>query len=471
MNQNEITSKEKENVMLPDYKSEIASIIRGNLAPKPLQERLMEFHENDLAAALALLEKEERRKLYGILDAETLAAILEYSDSIHFYLDEIGTRKKLAVLSALDPPVAAAYLSRLGKEERNTLLELLDKEVRQEISVSLSFDGDEIGSHMTSNYICIHTGISVKQAMKELVAQAAENDNIATIYVVDGDGTFFGAIDLKELIIARETAPLASVIMTSYPYVYANELIENCIDRIRGYSEDSLPVLDSDNKLLGVLTAQDVTELVGAEMGDDYAKLAGLTAEEDLREPLSRSIAKRLPWLIVLLILGMLVSAVVGLFEPVVAQLALVVCFQSLVLDMAGNVGTQSLAVTIRVLTDEQITGKQKLFLVAKESRIGLLNGLILGVLSFVLIGGYLTLLKGQPPALAFSVSLCTGSALLLAMLLAGIFGTVIPLLFKKLRIDPAVASGPLITTVNDLVAVVTYYGLAWLFLLQLPQL
>ena len=138
---------------------------------------------------------------------------------------------------------------------------------------------------------------------------------------------------------------------------------------------------------------------------------------------------------------------------------------------MAGNAGTQSLAVTIRVLTDEQVSGKQKLFLVLKEARVGLLNGLILGGLSFVLIGGYLMLLKGQAPLSAFSMSFCTGFALMVAMLLSSISGTAIPLLFHKLNIDPAVASGPLITTLNDLVAVVTYYGLAWILLINVMGL
>ena len=158
----------------------------------------------------------------------------------------------------------------------------------------------------------------------------------------------------------------------------------------------------------------------------------------------------------------------VGLFEHVVAHLALIVAFQSLVLDMAGNVGTQSLAVTIRVLMDEQLSGKDKLFLVWKEARIGLLNGAILGFMSFALIGLYLMLFKGQAPMAAFSMSFCTGAALLISMLLSSVAGTTVPILFKKINVDPAVASGPLITTMNDLVAVVTYYGLAWFLLINL---
>ena len=198
---------------------------------------------------------------------------------------------------------------------------------------------------------------------------------------------------------------------------------------------------------------------------------AGLSAEEDLEEPLRKSIGKRLPWLLVLLGLGLVVSSVVGIFEKVVAHLALIVCFQSLVLDMAGNVGTQSLAVTIRVLMDEQVSKKQKLYLISKEARVGLCNGLILGVLSFLFIGLYLYLLKGQVLIMAFAISACTGIALLVAMLLSSIVGTTVPMLFKQLGVDPAVASGPLITTINDLVAVVTYYGLAWVLIINVLQM
>ena len=466
-----VPEEETLTAQLPDYKSEVAAVIRSGLAPKPMRDRLADYHENDIAMALELLTPEERKKLYGFLESAALANILEYSNDPNLYLDELNIRKRLEILSKLEVPVAVDYLHHLEKSERGTIIDLLDGDTRQEITLALSFDEDEIGSRMTTNYVAIRNGIGVRQAMRELIAQAAENDNIATIYVVDEDETLSGAIDLKDLIIAREGSDLNDIIRTSYPYVYTNEQIENCIERIRGYSEDSIPVLDTDNKLKGVLTAQDITDLVDDALGDDYAKLAGLTAEEDLQEPLKKSIGKRLPWLLVLLGLGLLVSSVVGMFEHVVAHLALIVAFQSLVLDMAGNVGTQSLAVTIRVLMDEQLSGKQKLFLIWKEARIGLLNGAILGVLSFTLIGLYLILFKAQPPVAAFSMSFCTGAALMAAMLLSSVAGTAIPLLFKKINIDPAVASGPLITTINDLVAVVTYYGLAWVLLINVLQL
>ncbi len=455
----------------PDYTSEVVTLLRSNLTPKIKQERILSYHENDIAAALDLLTEEERNRLYHILDTDTLANVLEYSETPNHYINELGIRKRIDVLLHFEITTTVEYLRQMEKAERNMLLELMDNDIKREIILLSSFHEDEIGSKMTTNYISIHTGTSIRQAMRELIEQAADNDNISTLYVIDEEETLIGAVDLKDLIIARDNTDLDSITMTSYPYVYANEQIEDCIERIKDYSEDSIPVLDSDNKLKGVLTSQDITQLVDDEMGDDYAKLAGLSSEEDLQEPLKKSILKRLPWLIILLGMGLLVSSVVGIFEHVVAHLTLIISFQSLVLDMAGNVGTQSLAVTIRVLMDEKISGRQKLYLIGKEARIGLVNGMVLGILSFLFIGLYLVILKGQSTLLAFTVSLCTGIALLVSILLSSIAGTVIPLIFKKLHIDPAVASGPLITTINDLVAVVTYYGLAWILLIYVLHL
>ena len=455
----------------PDYKGEILGIVRSDLTPRLMAEKLLSYHENDIAEALELMSREERRRLYSVLGSEALAGILEYSDMTKEYLSELGIRKRIDILGHMDAQAAVDYLRELDRTERSDLLELMDEERRRELLLLSSFDEDEIGSRMSTNYVSIPSGVSIRQAMRSLIDQAAEKDNISTIYVVDADGALSGAIDLKDLIIAREGTELSAITKSSYPYVYAQEQIDQCIERIKDYSEDSIPVLGPDNTLRGVLTSQDITQLVDDELGEDYAKLAGLSAEEDLREPLKKSMGKRLPWLIILLGLGLVVSSVVGAFEGVVAHLTLIISFQSLILDMAGNVGTQSLAVTIRVLMDEQLSAREKALLVLKESRVGLANGLILGLMSFVFIGLYLLLLKSQPAALAFSVSMCTGAALILSILLSSITGTVVPLAFKKLNVDPAVASGPLITTLNDLVAVVTYYGLAWLLLINIMGL
>lgn len=456
-----------------DYTGEILKIIRSNTSPAVMCSRLEDYHANDLAEVMSELTVQERCKLYRILDMDMLSDIFEYTDSDNAaeYLKEIDVKKGAAILSRMETDALVEVLHKIDKAKKRLLLDLMDDEVRHDIEVIASFDDDEIGSKMTTNCIIIRENLTVKQAMSSLVEQAAKNDNISTLFVVTEQQKFYGAIDLKDLIIARQDRVLEDLVVTSYPYVYAEEDIDDCIEKLKDYSEDSVPVLDNDNRLLGVITSANIIDLVDDEMGEDYAMFAGLTAEEDLKEPLKESMKKRMPWLIVLLGLGMVVSSVVGVFEHVVTQLPIIMAFQSLILDMAGNVGTQSLAVTIRVLMDESLTGKQKVELVFKEMKIGLCNGGLLGILSFAVIGLYIYLFKGKTLLFSYAVSGCIGVALLLAMLISSAVGTCIPLFFKKINIDPAVASGPLITTVNDLVAVVTYYGLGWILLIQVLHL
>lgn len=451
----------------PDYTSEIEALIHSDVSPAEKKERLLEYHENDIALTLERLTPEERQRLYQLLGAEEVSEVFAYLDDPSPYLAELDVTKAALIVEKMDADDAVDILDNLDEEQKKEIIAHLDEESRRDIDMIQSYDDDEIGSKMTTNYIAIRHDLSIKQAMRSLIDQAAENDNLSTIYVLNDDETFHGAISLQDLIIAREGTDLESLVTVSYPYVYAHETVSECIEELKDYSEDSIPVLDEAKKLIGVITSQDLVEVVDEELGEDYAKLAGLSAEEDLHEPLQDSLKKRIPWLIVLMLLGLVVSSVVGVFEPVVAQLTMVIAFQSMILDMAGNAGTQSLAVTIRVLMDENLTGGEKFRLVLKEARIGMTSGLILGVISTLVAGLFIWLFKGYTPFFSFAVSGCIGVALMTAMTISNMTGTVIPIFFKKLNVDPAVASGPLITTVTDLVAIVTYYGLSWLLLIN----
>lgn len=442
---------------------QLYELAESDISDGELSEKLSDYHEADIADIYPRLSESARARLSRILDADTLSDIFSYLDNAEDYIEEMDKEHAADIIESMDSDDAVDLLDELDEETRSKIIQLMDAEAVEDINLINSYDEDEVGSRMTTNFILISDDMSVKQAMKSMVEQASENDNVSTIYV-EHDGKYCGAINLRDLIIARQGTSLDDLVMTSYPYVNANENVAECIERLKDYGEDSIPVLDKNRKVLGVITSTDLVEAVDDEFGDDYAKLAGLTSEDDLKEPLHRSLLKRIPWLIVLFFLGMGVSSVVGIFEHVIDELAYIVAFQSLVLDMAGNVGTQSLAVTIRVLTGEQLTPKRTAGLVWKEVRVGFLNGLLLGVLSFALVGAYLCI--SYPVVTAFIASSCIGAAMLAAMTFSSFFGTVIPMLFKKMKIDPAVASGPLITTVNDLIAVVTYYGLAWLLLL-----
>ena len=457
-----------------NYVQEILDIIHSGLPQAELAEKLSDYHENDLADALADLTAEERRKLYAILGVEQVAEIFSYLDDAEPYLKELPPEEAAQVVSHMDSDDAVDALDDLEEEDKEKIvhqMDKVDKDAADDVKLLLSYDEDEIGSCMTTNYICIRKEMTIRQAMSELVKQAGENDNISTLYVVDENEHFYGAIDLKDLIVARADDSLEKLIARSYPYVTDHEKISDCIDRIVDYAERSLPVLNESGKLLGIITSADVVELVDNQMGDDYAKLGGLTSEEDLNEGVFQSVKKRLPWLVALLFLGMLVSSVVGAFESVVAVLPIVICFQSMVLDMAGNVGTQSLAVTIRVLVDENLTTSKKLHLLFKEMRVGLVNGALLAVMALGFLGVYIHFFKAYAWGQAFLLSGCVGISLIVAMVISSLVGTVIPMLFHKIHIDPAVASGPLITTINDLVAVVVYYGLAMIVLIEMFHL
>lgn len=453
------------------FENEIVEIFRSNLSKEELLDKISNYHENDIAGALEKLNTEERKKIYPILGEEMVSDIFTYIEDPDEYLTELQPEMMVKVLSKMDADDVVDILDEMEDEDKSQIVGMLDEETGNDIKLILSYSQDEIGSKMTTNFIEISKNLSIRQATRELITQAGENDNIGTIYVVDENGDYYGAIDLKDLIIARDGANLEDIISTSYPFVNDHELIADCIERIKEYEEDSIPVVAENGKILGVITSQDIVEVVDDEMGEDYAKLAGLTAEEDLNEKTTESMKKRLPWLVILLFLGMAVSSVVGVFETVVAVLPIVICFQSLILDMAGNVGTQSLAVTIRVLMDENLTTSEKFGLVIKEMRVGLANGLFLGILAFIFIGVYIIVFKHNTVTNSFLISGCVGVSLLVAMIISSLVGTFIPMLFHKIKIDPAVASGPLITTVNDLVAVVTYYGLAWVLLIEVFHL
>ena len=423
------------------YVNDILKLIKEYSSQPDFAIRLSDYHESDIAKAFAALSSQERQKLYHVLTPAYLADIISYMEDAHEYLLEMSHIQAAKIVEHMDADDAVDVLEGMEDDTQAQIVSLMDKESKEDVELILSYEEDEIGSKMTTNYIEITRDLSIRQAMHELVVQAGEHDNISTIYVIDEKGKFYGSIRLKNLIIAREHDHLESLIYVSGPYLMDHDKVVDSLERIKGYFEDSLPVLNDKHELLGIITSQDVVEVVDDELSEDYAKLAGLSAEEDLRETTLASMKKRLPWLIVLLFLGIGVSSVVGVFEGVVASLPIIMCFQSLILDMAGNVGTQSLAVTIRVLMDESLKGSQKVFLVFKEIRVGLCNGLFLGTLSFIFIGCYICFFKHIAFGNAFLISACVGFALLAAMIISSLVGTVVPLFFHKIHAFSAIVN------------------------------
>lgn len=451
--------------MNQNYINEILLILRSNKGSDYIKEELLNYHENDIAKIFPLLSKEERFKLYKILDQENLSDIFSYLDEPTEYFNEMSNDTVVEILENMDTDDAIDILEEMEEDERKKIIDLMDQEVVDDIKLISSYNDDMIGSKMTLNYISISRYATVKKAMKTMIQEAAINDNVSTLYFVDDDDTFYGAMDLRDLIIARDSSNLDDLIKTSYPYLKATELVSECLGKIKDYAFDSIPIVDDKKRLIGVITSDDIIEAVTDEMGDDYAKLGGLSCEDDLDESVFKSIGKRMPWLCILLGLGLMTSLIISGFEPVVEAIPLLVFFQSLILDMAGNTGTQSLAVTIRVISNEQATKKDIIKLILKELKVGLINGLIIGSISFVAVLLFLMFVKSKDAIIIYNVkiALSIGVSMLASIVVANAAGTIIPVIFKKCKVDPAVASGPLITTLNDIIAVSIYYGLAWL--------
>lgn len=333
------------------YVEELIEIIRAGLSREELVDWLFDYHDNDIADALELLTPEERKRLYSALGAERVAEIFAYLDDGDVYLKELSLKQQAKVISEMDSDDAVDILEEVDDDTKCKILGMLDKEASEDVQLLLSYDEDEIGSYMTTNFILIHNDLTVREAMRELVKQAGENDNISTIYVVDWAEQYYGAIELQDLIIAREHTELEDLINRSYPYVVDHEKISECIEKIKDY------------------------------------------AEEDLNETTRESIRKRLPWLV------------------------------------------------------------------------------ILTVMALLFLGAYIHLFKGFSLGYSMMISACVGVSLVGAMVVSGLVGTLTPIFFKKVGVDPAVASGPLITTINDLVAIVVYYGLVAVVLIDIIHL
>lgn len=452
----------------------IIEIIRSKHSLKWKKDQLFDYHENDIADAIPHLSEEEKNTLYKILDKDDFSEVVSYIDDADELIGNLDEEKAADILEEMDSDDAVDILENLDEEKGKSILSKMDKESREDAELILSYDEDEIGRLMTTNFIVINKDDDVTKAMKELIKQSGDNDNISTIFVVDENEKYTGALDLKDLIRARKNSSLQDLFVLNYPSVNANDKISEVYQDIIDYGEDIIPVVDQDNKLIGAITAHDLVEVVGDEMSDDYEKFAALNGNIDLDSTVWTSIKKRAPWLIILLFLGFLVSLFIQTFSVVIASLTTLVFFQSTVLDMAGNSGTQSLAVTVRVLSDPDVDRKMILKLIGKESAVGLINGLLLGVIGFLSSLLYFVIFKvGISSEVSYSLSLSfelagiIGLSLFASMALSSLIGTLIPVFFFSIKIDPAVASGPLITTVNDLVAVFVYYGLSYLLFMS----
>jgi len=454
------------------YQGELLQVIQADLSKQEILERLENYHFSDIADALEQTATEKRLYIYSVLGLEKTAEIFSFYEYVEDYIKELSPEYAADLLECMHSDDAVDMLNKLDEDDKDKLIDLMEEDAQESIKKIDSYSEEMLGSYMTDNYISILNTPSIKTAMAEMIRKAGECDNIFTLYVINNDNQYIGAVTLKDLITSRKEDDFTRLIMTSYPFFYDDELMSKCIDRMKDYGESSLPVLNRKHEIVGVVTSDDIIEATEDEFEEDYAKFGGLTEEETVEEPVRLSIKKRIPWLIVLLFLGLLVSSVIGVFEAVIATIPVIVFFQSMILDMAGNVGTQSLAVTIRNLWDNpsEEEKKRQRKSVFKELKIGFINGILIGAVSFVVVLAYLAITQQEiitGNGYLFTDTLLVGGiigvSMLVALTLSSVVGTVFPILLSKMRIDPAVASGPFITTINDIVSVIVYYGLTFL--------
>lgn len=453
---------------MENYVEQILSLIRNSNNDKEIKRKLALYHKSDIADALLLLDDNEKNRLIYILGKKDFSEVLTYFDEAEEYIEHVSYENAADLVELMDADDAVDMLQDLPKDDREVILSLMDDEARNEAKMILSFEDEQIGSKMTTNYIKILKSDTIKKAMRKLISQAHQNDNISTLIVLDESNKFYGVVDLKDLICARKDDDLNKLIKINYPYIYGYTKIDECINDIRDYDEDIIPILNGYDEVLGVITSNDITEVVDEELSDDFHKFASISEDNGLKEGVITSIKKRSPWLILLVFLGLVVSFLISSFEGIISTLPVMVFFQSLILDMAGNVGTQSLAVTVRALSSD-ISFKDKLKLIFREFRIGFLNGVLIGLIASIVCMSYLlvtqTIIHGDSFSFndVFLASVIIGTSLICSMTISAVLSSFIPIMFKKMHIDPAVASGPLITTFNDIIAVICYYGLTFI--------
>lgn len=440
-----------------DFIVEIINLIAHTTDNEQLIDELSQYHASDIADAFIELKDEDIIRLYDILPSELLADIITYIEDKERFLDLMENEDVADILDNMESNDAAEILEELDEEDIEEIQELVEPETLEDIQLINSYDDDMLGSVMSTDFIEIKADLTIKQAMKTVISSANEVENINVIYVTDELGKYVGIITLRDLIRARSTDKLEDIIKENYPTLYDYTKLDEIDKDILDYELESYGVLDSEGGLIGIVNDETLIDLLEEEFKEDYAMLAGISEIEDTDEPIFKSVVKRLPWLAFLLVIGLLVSLLTSSFEDTIKALTTVVFFQSLILGMAGNTGTQSLAVTISKLNDdEKKIGK----VILRELLTGFMNGLVIAVLGFGLVLGFLSL-RGSTLNEALGTGLSVSISLVISMSIASFLGAFVPYVLSKFKVDPAVASGPFITTVNDIVAIIIYYSLA----------
>jgi magnesium transporter len=424
------------------------------------RELFFQLHPYDQANFYKKLPKEDRIYLYHYLSPDEMASIFENleidENDYEQYLSEMDPFYVAMMLAHMYTDNAVDVLNHLKKDQVASYLTLMDEEAAKEIKNLLHYEEYTAGSIMTTEYIAIHANQTVKSAMQILKNEAPKAEMIYYVYVIDEEKRLVGVISLRDLIIAVDDSMISEVMHDRVVSVSVADDQEEVAKKMRDYNFLALPVVDFQQHLVGIITVDDVMDVMEEEASDDYSKLAAVTDLDRIdRNPISAA-KKRLPWLIVLLFLGMFTASLIGRFEETLDKMAILAVFIPLIAGMAGNTGTQALAVAVRGIATGEFDKESKFRLLVREAGTGLITGTTCGL--FVML---IVLIWKQDLILGLLV----GVSILISLIVATLAGAFVPLFMHRLKVDPAVASGPFITTINDLISIFIYFGLATLFM------
>ncbi|MCF6409177.1 magnesium transporter [Pseudalkalibacillus salsuginis] len=422
------------------------------------RENFLEMHPYDQTRLFSELEEEERMRLYSYLSPGEMADIFEKIEieDTKGYLFEMEPFYAAKMLGDMYADDAVDVLNDLEAEQLASYLTIMDDEAAQEIKELLHYEEKTAGSIMTTEFVAIRANQTVTQAMQILRKEAPDAETIYYVFVVDENKKLVGVISLRDLIIAEEDTLVTDVMNERVVAISVGEDQEEAARMMKDYDFLALPVVDFQNHLLGIITVDDIVDVIDEEASEDYSKLAAVSDMDSADRSPIQAAKRRLPWLIILLFLGMITASLIGQFEQTLNQVAILAVFIPLIAGMAGNTGTQALAVAVRGIATGDTDKQDVRSLVLREAGTGVITGTSCGLIIMIIV----YLWKDS-----IYLGLLVGASILMTLIVATLAGALIPLLMHKMKIDPAVASGPFITTINDIISVLIYFGLATAFI------
>jgi magnesium transporter len=430
--------------------------------PRALRKRITGMHASKLSELLlGCRDDNERLLLLGFIPEEQRGdVLLELPEGLQEYLlSKLAPSEIEDVLEHLDSDDAADILQAVDKDVADEVIERLEPEERRGIEALLGHDEESAGGLMQAELFKVRADWTVEKVLVVLRRFGHEIDNLNYVYVVDDNGRLVGVVPLHKLLFCEPDCPVSDMANRDFPMVHAGQDQEAVAQLFEKYDVLALPVVDDNGVLVGRITADDIIDVVQEEATEDMYRLAALPGDDDISEPVPITAWRRGIWLAVNLGTAILASAVVAQFQGTIAHIVSLAVLMPIVASMGGNAGTQTLTVIVRSLALGRVTFENSRRALIKEVLVSLLTGL-----GFALFMGAIAVLWF--PALGIRLGLVMGAAMMINLLMAGMSGALIPLTLKRLHIDPALASGTILTTVTDVCGFFSFLGLATIFLL-----